>query len=118
MKNKLWVLFSWCCYFSLNVQAQTNIISTNPLAEQVMLGNYDPALFAATTVLSHPDTISRGINARISPDSMRAYLNVLRTFQNRNTGSDTLSSTKGIGAARRWVYSKLEAFSAANENRL
>jgi hypothetical protein len=103
---------------ALKLSAQTNILSTNPAAEQVMLGTYNPASYAASNLLNHPDTISQGINARISPDSLHAYLDVLRTFQNRNTGSDTVSAVTGIGAARRWVYSKFEQFSSQNENRL
>jgi hypothetical protein len=98
--------------------AQTGMLSTNPAAEQAMLGNYDPAAYMPAVVISHPDSISRGIDARVSPDSLHAYLDVLRTFHNRNSGSDTLSSTRGIGAARRWVYSKFEQFSAAEGGRL
>ena len=92
------------------LRAQTNITSTNPLAEQIMLGTYNPATYTPVTILNNPDTIARGINTRVSPDSLHAYLEVLRTFKNRNTGSDTISTTKGIGAARRWVYSKFQQF--------
>ena len=81
--------------------AQTKIISTNPLAEKIMLGNYNPITYKATKVLNLPDTITKGINKRISADSLKAYLEVLRTFKNRNTGSDTISKITGIGAARR-----------------
>ncbi len=97
---------------------QANILSTNPVAEQVMLGNYNPADYAAANVITDPATIGQEINARISHDSLHAYLDVLRTFENRNTGSDTVSATRGIGAARRWIYSKFEQFGAANDNRL
>ncbi|MFM9944303.1 MAG: M28 family peptidase [Bacteroidia bacterium] len=117
--KKIYVLvFLLLCFVSKNTLAQTNIISTNPVAEKIMLGNYNPNTYKATKVLNLPDTISNGINKRISPDSLKAYLEVLRTFKNRNTGSDTISKTIGIGAARRWVFSKFTQFSNANENRL
>jgi hypothetical protein len=103
---------------SVALSAQTNIISTNPLAEQIMLGNYNPATYQASTILNHPDTISHGIYDRISPDSLKAYITMLAAFGNRNSGSDTVSSTFGIGAARRWIFQKFSEFSAANENRL
>jgi hypothetical protein len=45
-------------------------------------------------------------------------LEKLGSFQNRNSGSDTISSIKGIGAARRWVYEKFQQFSTVNNNRL
>ena len=116
--KKLILAFLVLSGVSNSVFAQTNILSTNSIAEQIMLGSYDPNSYAASGIINHPDSLSRGINGRVSPDSMKVYLEVLRSFQNRNTGSDTVSNTKGIGAARRWVYSKFEQFSAQNENRL
>ena len=101
-----------------NSFAQTNIISTNPLAEKIMTGKYDPSVYKATKVLNLPDTIVKGINKRVSADSLKVYLEILRTFKNRNTGSDTLSKSNGMGAARRWVFGKFVQFSKANENRL
>lgn len=112
------LLLAICICIYATVSAQTNIISTNPLAEQVMLGNYNPTTYQASSILNHPDTISRGILAEISPDSLKAYIVKLAAFGNRNSGSDTVSSTFGIGASRRWIYQKFSEFSAANENRL
>ena len=118
MKTRLLSIFIFVFGSINNSFAQTNIISTNPLAEKIMQGNYNPETYKAIKVLNLPDTIAKGINKRISADSLKAYLEVLRTFKNRNTGSDTVSKTTGIGAARRWVYSKFLQFSKANENRL
>lgn len=98
--------------------SQTNIISTNLLAEQVMMGDYDATQFLPPTILDHPDTIVQGIITRISTDTLLSYINKLASFQNRNTGSDTVSSTKGIGAARRWIHQKFSEIGAANNNRL
>lgn len=115
-KNLLSFFFLFLLAFAM--QAQTNILSTNSTAAQVLLGNYDPLVYKATTILNHPDSISRGINKEVSPDSLKSYMLTLSTFKNRNTGADTVSETTGIGAARRWVYSKFQQFSAANESRL
>ncbi len=98
--------------------AQTNIPSTDSVAEQVLLGNYNPASYASSNPVTHPDSISQAIIASVSPDSLKSYLITLGTFYNRNTGSDTVSATIGIGAARRWAFSKFAEFSALNENRL
>ncbi|MCI0691624.1 M20/M25/M40 family metallo-hydrolase [candidate division KSB1 bacterium] len=54
----------------------------------------------------------------ISADSLRANLQALVSFGTRNTFSDTVSATMGIGAARRWIYRRFKSFSAANGNRL
>lgn len=105
-------------FFPLWVCAQSNIQTTNPVAEQILLGNYNPADYAASTVITDPTVISPGIHLRVSPDSLKIYLVQLSVFGTRNTGSDTVSATTGIGAARRWVYKKFEGFSAQNENRL
>ena len=98
--------------------AQTNIISTNPLAESVMLGNYNVADYLATNVWNHPNDIIPGIQNDVSPDSLKAYIIKLASFENRNTGADTTSLITGMGAARNWVYSKFQEFSNENENRL
>ncbi len=98
--------------------AQTNILSSNLIAEQVLLGNYNPSVYFAITILNRPDTIFKGINARISPDSLKNNIIKLASFRNRNTGSDTVSAQKGVGAARRWIYSKFQQYSAVNQNRL
>ncbi len=102
--------------FSIISSGQTNILSTNPLAEQVMTGAYDPLQFPV--LVSNPDSIIHGILTRISSDSLLNDLMQLASFQNRNTGSDTVSQVKGIGAARRWVYQKFEQISSANGNHL
>src|SRR5689334_6805183 len=98
--------------------AQKNIISTSATAENIMRGQYDPALFSAPFVVRTPDALSGGINAMVSADSIRSNLEKLATFYNRNTGSDTASGTRGIGAARRWVYGMFQSFSTTNNNRL
>lgn len=98
--------------------AQTNILTTDPLAEQILLGNYDPANYAASTVVTAPAVISAGLNTRVSPDSLKSYILKMSTFKNRNTYSDTLSPVIGIGAARRWVHQKFEEFDNQHENRL
>ncbi len=48
-----------------------------------------------------------------SPERIEADIRRLAGFGTRNTLSDTLSSTRGIGAARRWIKSEMDAISAA-----
>ena len=101
-----------------NLFAQKNVICSDSNAEHVMLGKYNPSVYWATTILNRPDTIFKGINARINPDSLKSYILTMATFYNRNTGSDTVSSVHGVGAARRWVLSKFQQFSYGCQNRL
>jgi Peptidase family M28 len=44
----------------------------------------------------------------VSPARIRATDSALVSFGTRNTFSDTLSSTRGIGAARRWLFAQLQ----------
>lgn len=104
--------------FVSTLRGQTNILCTNPLAEQVMLGNYDPAQYAADVVITDPAIISSGIASGVSPDSLKSYIIRLSQFGTRNTGSDTLSNTSGYGAARRWTVQQFQQFSAEQEDRL
>jgi hypothetical protein len=107
--------------FSLNVlafaQNPTAIISTNPEAEKVMLGLYNPADYGSVTPVMH-NVAAQGMQNNISPERLKESIIKLASFKNRNSGSDTVSPTTGIGAARRWIYSKFEEYSAENGNRL
>ena len=102
----------------IGAAAQTSIICTDSNASLVLRGNYNPSTYLASSIVSDHDSISLGINSSVSADSLRAYLEVLKTFVTRNSGSDTVSNTIGVGAARRWVFSKFQQFSSSNENRL
>lgn len=115
---KKYVLFPILAIISFAATAQTSIMSTNAVAHQVLLGNYTPGNYQASTVINKPNDLSQGIHDRVSPDSLKALLEQLSTFETRHTSSDTTSATRGIGAARRWVYSRFEQYSAENENRL
>lgn len=50
--------------------------------------------------------------ADVTPARMRAMDSALVSFGTRHTMSDTLSATRGIGAARRWIHAQLSSFSA------
>ncbi len=113
------ILCASLIFFSfLFAKAQTNMVTTNKLAEDIMLGNYDPMDFKPQIVIDQPEEIIDGILNQISTDSLKSYLFALRSFHNRNTGSDTLSLIKGIGAARRWTFDRFQKISEQNEGRL
>ncbi|MEO6879068.1 MAG: M28 family peptidase, partial [Gemmatimonadaceae bacterium] len=48
---------------------------------------------------------------QIDPARIRHTDSMLVSFGTRNTLSDTLSATRGIGAARRWIHSQFEQYS-------
>ncbi len=111
-------LLSMLCVLCAQGQNISNTLCTSPLAEQVLKGLYDPTDFAATTVIGDHAVILCDLRTRVSSDSLESNLRKLEAFHTRHAYSDTLSVTTGIGAARRWAYSKFQEASIANDNRL
>jgi hypothetical protein len=97
--------------------SQSNVHFTNPVATNVLAGNYNPGDYSSSAG-QDPHAIALDIEGRISADSLKSYLVRMALFETRNTGSDTVSNTRGIGAARRWAFSKFQNISAQNNNRL
>lgn len=58
------------------------------------------------------------ILSEIRPDSIKASIQTLADFHTRHTLSDTVSESRGIGAARRWIYSTLGRYSTQSGGRL
>jgi len=46
----------------------------------------------------------------VSEDRIKTDVKILADFGTRNTFSDTISETRGIGAARRWIKMNLILF--------
>ncbi|HMH22033.1 MAG TPA: M28 family peptidase [Puia sp.] len=116
--KKLLTVILLTLFWDCGAYAQTHMAVSNIEVENILKGNYVPLGYQASTVITDPAIISAGLVSRISPDSLKAHLFAMRGFQNRNTFSDTVSPTRGIGAARRWAYNKFLQYSSVNENRL
>ena len=65
---------------------------------------------------SQVDTRLYDIIASVSAQRIEADITTLANFGTRHTLSDTVSQTRGIGAARRWIKSEFEKTSAACNN--
>ncbi|MDB5936330.1 MAG: aminopeptidase [Massilia sp.] len=63
---------------------------------------------AAEPVVNARQAQIDAIVREISPQRIEAYVNKLVSFGTRHTMSDTVSDTRGIGAARRWIKSEFE----------
>lgn len=71
-----------------------------------------PLLFAACTAQAAPaDDQLRDVAAAVQPQALRATVERLVGFGTRHTLSDTRSSTRGIGAARRWTQARFAEIS-------
>lgn len=79
-----------------------------------------PLLFALLTLAPGAAALAQGaprpdadpriekLVATVSPERLRAIVTRLESFGTRSTLSDTLSSTRGIGAARRWIHDEFK----------
>ncbi len=67
-------------------------------------------LFITLSLSAQTDQRIYDIINTISADSIKADIKTLTEFGTRNTFSDTISSTHGIGAARRWINLNLMQF--------
>jgi Zn-dependent M28 family amino/carboxypeptidase len=64
------------------------------------------------------DKVVAGVLAEIDAARMHAVVTRLAKFGTRHTLSDTVSPTRGIGAARNWIKSEMETASRAGGGRL
>ena len=82
---------------------------------RLMLGAASATLIAgmasAADAPAHPELVQIGHD--VSADRLEATITRLVAFGTRHTLSDTVSETRGIGAARRWVKGRFEAEAAA-----
>ena len=74
----------------------------------VVLSPDGPAVAAGP---DHPELIA--VAKAVDPEALRATITRLVAFGTRHSMSDTTSSTRGIGAARRWTKSRFDALGAA-----
>ncbi|TXD84817.1 M28 family peptidase [Subsaximicrobium wynnwilliamsii] len=70
-------------------------------------------LIAMSSVSAQTNLKIYDIIDKVSEESIRNDVKTLTEFGTRNTFSDTLSDTRGIGAARRWIKTEFETMSKA-----
>ena len=73
-------------------------------------------LFIPIFVCSQTDSRIYDIINAVSSDRIETDITTLTNFGTRHTLSDTVSQTRGIGAARRWIKSEFEKTSTACGN--
>jgi len=69
------------------------------------------ALFTTIVLTGQTDQKIYDIIDNVSADRIKSDIKTLTEFGTRNTFSDTISNTRGIGAARRWIKSEFETIS-------
>ena len=80
------------------------------LSATLALGTLGAQQRASTLGLERDSRITAAM-ADVSPARLRAMDSMLVSFGTRHSMSDTVSATRGVGAARRWIYAQLQQFS-------
>ena len=93
------VLLAASCSPPPSAQVEPRPIAVTAASDVTLGLARDPALAAAI--------------GDISASEIRATDSTLVSFGTRHTMSDTLSNTRGIGAARRYLFNKLDGYSKA-----
>jgi hypothetical protein len=73
-------------------------------------------LFLSCVSISQTDNRIYAIIDSVSSERLKNDITTLANFGTRNTFSDTLSNTRGIGAARRWIKKEFETISTKCDN--
>ena len=96
---------------SLTACARTAVVSTSAPAESMHA--VAPLEAAPVTMGLVRDPAIVAALADVSASRIRRTDSVLVSFGTRHAMSDTLSATRGVGAARRWILSELQGYAAA-----
>jgi hypothetical protein len=80
-------------------------------------------LFVGTVALGQPqpprtNPYVEKIVKEVSAKNLRGTIEKLVSFGTRSTISDTVSETRGIGAARRWIKSEFERYAQRSDGRM
>jgi Predicted aminopeptidases len=93
------------CTTTSGVRMRSDVMDPNAPGEPIDL-----------TMGLRDDPSLRSLISDISPARIRETDSMLVTFGTRHTMSDTMSATRGIGAARHYLYQKLTGYSKACGN--
>ncbi|KAI1264151.1 hypothetical protein F5Y18DRAFT_428232 [Xylariaceae sp. FL1019] len=115
--------------FSALVAALSPPSTRNP-ASKVFNDAVDSTIFTCTAASWPPNTVGQAnvpqepsadlasMLAQVDPSNIEATILKLVSFGTRHTLSAQNSTTRGIGAARDWIYSKFQEFADASDGRL
>ena len=93
------------------MNTRLNTLALTTLAVSFSLG-------CASHSAQMPSTVIEALLARIEPAGIQRNIEKLVSFGTRHTLSDTVSQTRGIGAARRWIKSEMERCAALSDGRM
>ena len=96
------------------------VVAAHSAGAQATAGQTRPTMSPTTTSLAGldpaiglvRDPAIAAVFPEISPARLRRIDSMLVSFGTRQTNSDTLSNTRGIGAARRWIHAELSRYAA------
>jgi hypothetical protein len=75
-------------------------------------GNWPPSSVGVPLVPQQTDSETLSLLKEIDPTRIESTIQTLVNFGTRNTASTTTSKTRGIGAARQWLFNEMTALAA------
>lgn len=86
------------------------------MKKQILLTLTALLLYSVSSFCQEPEIFQKiqSLTAQVSTERLQANIEKLVSFHNRNTFSDTVSDSKGIGAARRWLLSEFQKINREN----
>ena len=81
-----------------------------------ILKNFTIAFLVCLTISAQTDPKIYDIIDAVSAERIKKDVKILADFGTRHTFSDTVSETRGIGAARRWIKKEFDSISKACNN--
>ncbi len=90
---------------------QSRRIAAAGLVAMIAMRAAFPVALRAQTVRPDADPRIEKLVASVTQQRLQATVVKLASFGTRSTLSDTLSTTRGIGAARRWIYDEFKRMS-------
>ena len=104
-------------YFNLNQSIMRfNLKTPIKLTMLLLAMTFVKLSFAQEATPQQIDQRIYQIIQNTSAERIEADIRTLANFGTRNTFSDTVSNTRGIGAARRWIKAEFEKISAECDN--
>ena len=74
-------------------------------------------VFFSSQLVAQENKNIQQIISNIDANRIEKDIRTLANFGTRNTFSDTVSSTRGIGAARRWIKNEFEQIASKSESK-
>lgn len=116
-----WIIGSLDDCWDVDGSGQLNILKGKAIMAKLIVGIVCSLAIVVSAFGQQPpkkNALVEKIVREVSAKNIKASIEKLAGFGTRHTLSDTVSETRGIGAARRWLKSEFERYAQASNGRM